>query len=471
MRVTPQMITQRALDYSRRRAQSLADLQLQASSGSRIHRISDDPVAASELLNRQLIEGRYDTQLETIRTSRNHLNGSVSQLLEAADVFTKAKDVALEAAQASRPELLAQEIDRLFDRLVSVANSGDGVAAYFAGSGSNRDAVEVSELRGSVLNFQASDVGGAERASVSIGSLSVDVRYTATEVFFPRDRQPTQFVGRTGAQPGTAVDSATGVGQLQIRHTATTYLGGSGVAPGLNSVEGDTIVGPPGAHQLSIQAGTIALNNGPPIPFDGTETNLEVIGSSGEVVYLDTTGVGSFTGDVDITADGVASVDGGASEFVIDYSENQVITHSETGEATHVDSRVVRFVGFEYIDYPGTVNAFSALISLRETLVNSADLPAQDNRDALQRRIADLDRIRDNFLDVVGDQSATLENLDTVEARTEDQRLETQKIIGQLASADLADVAVQLNQEETLLQFTRASSVRLLNTSILDFLG
>ncbi len=135
------------------------------------------------------------------------------------------------------------------------------------------------------------------------------------------------------------------------------------------------------------------------------------------------------------------------------------------------DSRLIRFVGVEHVEYPGTVNAFHALISLRDTLLNVDDLPTDEVNQALQRRIGDLERIHSHLLSVVGEQSTTLENLDAIQLRTEDQNLETQKIIGELESADLADVAVRLQSEQTLLQFTWMSSVSLMNQSILDFLG
>ena len=54
------------------------------------------------------------------------------------------------------------------------------------------------------------------------------------------------------AAAGTDTDSATGQAVLTISHTATTFAAGSGVQAGTSSPGGDTILGPAGAHTLTI---------------------------------------------------------------------------------------------------------------------------------------------------------------------------------------------------------------------------
>src|SRR5690606_13494775 len=132
------------------------------------------------------------------------------------------------------------------------------------------------------------------------------------DVFQPIARGKTLFLGGTGAAPGTGTDSALGRGTLIVSHTSTTYTAGSGVAAGTSSADGDTIIGPAGAHILTIEDtsgtgafGTVSLNGGPPVSFTNGDTNLKVIGPLDEVVYLDTTAItAGFSGDVEITADG-----------------------------------------------------------------------------------------------------------------------------------------------------------------------
>src|SRR5439155_11953260 len=100
-------------------------------------------------------------------------------------------------------------------------------------------------------------------------------------------------------------------------HTSTTYQAGSGVQTGSGSAAGDTVIGPAGAHQLTIvdtsgtgAAGTVSLDGGPAVAFTNADTNLKVSGPNGQVVFVDTTAItANFNGTVNITANGTVSVD------------------------------------------------------------------------------------------------------------------------------------------------------------------
>ena len=78
---------------------------------------------------------------------------------------------------------------------------------------------------------------------------------------------------------------------------------------------------------------------------------------------------------------------------------------------------------------------------------------------------------RDSVLDAVAEQSVALENLDALEARTRDLQLETRRVISDIESADIAEVVVELQNTETMLQFTFAATVALMDQSLLDFLS
>jgi ABC-2 type transport system permease protein len=147
-------------------------------------------------------------------------------------------------------------------------------------------------------------------------------------------------------------------GSVNVKHDATTYAGSSGVAVGASSARRDTVIGPAGAHKLAIQdtsgngsAGTVSLNGGAPVKFTNTDTNLKVIGSAGESVYIDTTAISpKFNGTVDITATGSLTSDGGATSVPIDFTEKQQVTNASTGEVIAVNSTKIRKAGIHYSD-------------------------------------------------------------------------------------------------------------------------
>ena len=63
-----------------------------------------------------------------------------------------------------------------------------------------------------------------------------------------------------------------------------------------------------------------------------------------------------------------------------------------------------------------------------------------------------------------------LESLDGIEFRHDELRLETQALISDLESADMAEVVLSMQNAENLLQMTYVSSLRLLDQSLLNFL-
>ncbi len=218
MRVTPNMMMLRAIENSRRHTNSLADLQLQAATGLRINKLSDDPAAVQSLLERKLIRGRFEAQLGAVQTSRTRLNGSVGQLLDAADVITQAKDAALEADPSARRDLLAVEVNQLFDRLVSIANSSSGGQFYFGGAAVDRAPVEsnggvsqqsTSELKTWGPRFAAACPSAISPLTFTTRPARCSLLATAAPPFFKaplaprRVQEQTAELARTNSSFGT----------------------------------------------------------------------------------------------------------------------------------------------------------------------------------------------------------------------------------------------------------------------------
>lgn len=472
LRVTPLTSLSQSIRNAQLHSSQLADLQLQASTGIRIQRPSDDPQAVRSLLARKQDDSRFDVQLANINEARSTLNDSVSTLLEANKFLVRARDIALEANQSQSPEVLADEVDGLIQRLVDLANTENNGRYLFSGTSVNRKPFETA---GGVTSY----LGSQESSSVVIASnVTAETLLPGSEVFQPRDRGATLVLGARGAAAGTGTDSGVGTANLIVRHTSTTYGGGSGIQPGANSAAEDNIIGPAGTHSLTISdtsgtgaGGTVSLNGGEAVAFTSGDTNLRVTGATGEVVYLDTTSITpGFFGTVAITADGTLSVDGGHSETPIDFSGNQAVIDNNTQAVTYIDSTAITRAGVDEIEYPGTSDVFRVLAELRDDLINKRGLSTQQRSESIGRRIEDLDRMRNHILSVVGQQSLTLEDLDVVEQRLQDRQLATRETISNLESADISEVAIRLQAEQNLLQFTFATTAGLFDQSLLDFL-
>lgn len=474
-RVTPNVSASQILADLARHSARVSSLERQAATGLRISRPSDDPRGVRTVVLKQTSVQKLEATLGKISVARNRLNEAHVLIREAEQMFVRAKELALQAPQATDPQeldALATELPALLSRLESIANARSEEGFLFSGLTFERQPFATED--GTAV-YQGSS------ASASIKTIEANptkVLYSGTDVFQPLARQQTVFVGTTGAAAGTGTDNGIGQGQLVVRHTMTQYAAGSGVTAGVDSAPADTVVGPAGAHVLTIidtsgtgSLGTVSLNGGDTVDFTSADTNLRVTGPNGAVVYIDTTNITpGFSGDVDITAAGTLSTDGGLTEVPVDFSANQMVIDSRDGTVTNVDSTGIRRSGVEFLEYTGTADAFSVLEDLRQEILNTRGLAGADSQEALGRRIEDVDRMLDHFLGVIGEQSVALANLDALQQHTEDVKLEAERQLADTANADIAQVAIELEQARSQVQFTLATASQLFELSLLDFL-
>lgn len=475
-RVTPGQLVSQTIRSAQSHAARLSIYQNQTTTGLKLNKPSDDPAGTKALIGVQAAIGRMDTEQLNITATRQRLGVANSQLIESQQILVKVQDIALQARQAVEPterQALAQEIAGLRERLLDLANTRHNGEFLFAGAASNVRPFELSY--DGTVTYVGADVRGATQIRPTT---RIDVLYTGAEVFLSNDRQASTFLGTTGAAPGTGVDSATGYGELRVIHTLTTYAGGSGIAAGSSSAAGDTVIGPSGAHNLTIvdtsgtgAAGTVSLNGGPPVAFANTDTNLQVTGPEGEIVFVDTTSItAGFSGSVALAATGALSTDDGATQLAIDFSANQQVVNAATGEVTNVESTNIRRVGSEAVDYTGTVDMFELLDRLQSDLTDEANVGNSDWHQSMNRHLQDIDSAQNRLLNVVGQQAVSLENLDALESRISDLQIEQEKLASDIAGADMAEAVLRLQQEQTMLQYTLAASARMFDVSIVDYL-
>ena len=366
-RVTPNQFVSHTIRAAQRHGTRMSLYQQQTSSGLKLAKPSDDPAGTKAILGVRASLSRMETELSNINITRQRLGVANTELLDAQQILVKVKDLVLQARQSVEPserQTIADEVAGLRERIELIANTRYNGEYLFGGAASNVTPYTFNDAG------QATYQGADTRGSTDIRPTTrVDVLYSGSEIFQSAFRGPTQFLGLTGAVPGTGVDSATGYGQLQVIHTGTTYAAGSGVAAGTGSLAGDTIIGATGTHTLTINdtsgtgaSGTISLNGGPPVAFTNSDTNLEIVGLDGEIVYVDTTSItAGFSGTVDITSNGALSTDGGATQIAINFSANQQVINGATGDVTHVDSTGILRAGTETVTYSGTADVFDLL--------------------------------------------------------------------------------------------------------------
>src|SRR6185437_2425401 len=447
LRITPQVTVANAIANAQNQSNQLAILQQQASTGNRILQPSDDPLGTLQVLSDQAQNDRLDIYHQNIADAQAKLNSSVSSLTQVGQLLAQAKQLALQGSSTNNTpgslQAMGDQVDSILNGVVGLANTQQN-GVYLYGGTASQTAPFTVNAQGQVTYNGSTQ---AVNEPISQGQ-QVQTLYTGSQVFQTLQRGAPVITGTTGAAAGTGTDSATGEGTLTVAHTSTAYAPGSGVQPGTSSASGDTILGPSGAHTLTIvdtsgtgASGTVQLDGGPTVNFTNTDTNLQIQGANGQTVFLDTTAIApGFSGSVAITSNGTLSVDGGATTTPINFSGNQVVTNSQTGDVTNIDSTNIRQTGSDDINNAGAYDVFQILTTLRDTLRNSQNLPPSQQATAVSQTLQELDRVHTSVLTVVGQQSASLSNLQAVDQHIQDVQLQTKQQIGNVQGADISQV-------------------------------
>ena len=470
-----------SIRYTGKYNASILKYQKQISSGQRLHRPSDDPVAFRQVNSLTVRLNELRTEEFSIQDAENKLNTSVSQLQESNNLLTSAKLLAqqgISSLSQSERNALAVEAESLLQSLQDISKTKSAGAYLYGGTRSDVLPFEFSNPAAEGGTLGVEYLGSSQHSRAFIGeAVSVETFYAGDVVFGDSQRGDTIHFGDSGAKAGSGTDNIIGRATLQVKHTATTFLGGSGITAG-TSTDSDNIIGAAGKYRLTVNdtsgdgsAGTISLDGGSEFAYTSGDTDLEIIGPNGARVSVDTTAItAGFNGTIDIVADGTLSVDGGETTIPIDFTGNQTVTDSTTGRFVHIDTTDVSRSGDDYLDFPGTSDAFQVLYELTQDLRNTRDLDSSELSESLDRRLGELENVADHVLDVMGQQSASLQTLQQLEFRVQDFQLQTETQLSNLQSTDIAEAVLRMQNDQSLLEYTYAITADISSRGLIDFL-
>lgn len=110
----------------------------EASTGIRVGKPSDDPVAAAELARLRASSSQTDTHLSTINTVRGDAELTEVALADASEIMARLKEIALQAASgglgAEERQTLGVEVTGLKEALIQLGNTRGSRGYLFAGS-------------------------------------------------------------------------------------------------------------------------------------------------------------------------------------------------------------------------------------------------------------------------------------------------------------------------------------------------
>jgi flagellar hook-associated protein 3 FlgL len=209
MRITNRGLTERLLTHLSTSQRRLSEVQERVTTGKVINRPSDDPFGASRVLdarNRLDLNAQYrrnilvgQTDLGVAETALSGVNGMLHRALELS---VRAGNASVGADARSQ---IADEVDRLIEEALSIANTTHAGRRIFAGHQTGT-APFVPDVPGNptVVNY-VGDTGAIQR-EIGDGE-RVDVNITGDQVFTPLFATLIQFRDDLRSNDASALQS------------------------------------------------------------------------------------------------------------------------------------------------------------------------------------------------------------------------------------------------------------------------
>lgn len=279
MRISTRQIYTQGVEAFQQQQQKLAKLQQQISTGVRLTKPSDDPAAASKILQLEQTVSLNLQYQSNINLAEQRLNQQDAVLANYDSLLTRVRELAIQANNAPVDTVsrnaIAAEIDERLNELLSLANTIDGNGDYLFAGYQNNTAPFTRATTGSrdFVSFNGDD--GVRSVQISENrQLEVDIPGRKIFMEVPsaialRELPAVANVGTGLIAPASVVDSSLYVaGDYEIRFTAPGVYDVFDVAGGVNIVTGAT------------------YTDGQNINFQGVRTSITGAPAAGDVFTI-----------------------------------------------------------------------------------------------------------------------------------------------------------------------------------------
>ncbi len=253
MRISTRQIYTQGIEAFQQQQQKLARLQQQISTGVRLSKPSDDPAAASKVLElEQTVSATLQYQAN-INLAEQRLSQQDGVLASYTDTLNRIRELAIQAnnapVDAVSRNAIAAEIDERLSELLSLANTIDGNGDYLFAGYQNASAPFTRATTGSRDHVLFNGDDGVRSIQISPDrQLATDIPGRDIFMEIPsvtalREIPAAVNAGSGAIAPASVVDSSAYVaGDYEIRFTAPGIYDVFDVALGANIVTGATYV-------------------------------------------------------------------------------------------------------------------------------------------------------------------------------------------------------------------------------------
>jgi flagellar hook-associated protein 3 FlgL len=251
MRISTRQIYTQGIEAFQQQQQKLAKLQQQISSGVRLNKPSDDPAAASRVLE---LEQDVSVNLQyqaNINLAEQRLGQQDAVMKTYADLLNRVRELALQGNSGSLDRVsrnaIAVELDERLSELYSLANTTDANGDYLLAGYQNSNLPFTRATTGSVDHVSFNGDDGTRSIQISkVRQMEIDISGQSIFMEIPsatalREIPAVANAGSGVIAPASVVDSSVYVpGDYEIRFVAPGVYDVFDVAGGVNIVTGAT---------------------------------------------------------------------------------------------------------------------------------------------------------------------------------------------------------------------------------------
>ncbi|MCP4983460.1 MAG: flagellar hook-associated protein 3 [Gammaproteobacteria bacterium] len=279
MRISTRQIYTQGIEGFQQQQVKLARLQQQISSGMRLSKPSDDPAAASKVLELEQSVSLNLQYQSNINLAEQRLNQQDAILANYDNLLIRVRELAIQAnnapVDAVSRNAIAAELDERLDEVLSLANSIDANGDFLFAGFQNNNTPFTRATTGSRDHVTFNGDNGVRAVQIS-QTRQMDTDITGQEIFMQVASTtslreiPAAANGGTGViAPASVVDSSLFVaGDYEIRFTAPGVYDVFDVAGGINIVTGAT------------------YTDSQQIDFQGIRTSITGVPAAGDVFTI-----------------------------------------------------------------------------------------------------------------------------------------------------------------------------------------
>jgi flagellar hook-associated protein 3 FlgL len=294
------------------RQADLSELQNRISTGKRVLKASDDPVAAVQSEAAQNRLARVEADQRALDTSRTSITLGESALGDAGDILQDVRDLLVSAGNGSygpqEYEDIALQIEGMREQLISVANQKDSAGRTLFGGlgGADVPFVESYGPSGNGVTFEG--LRGQEAA----GNTSLPQSFDGNAIFMRVPEGNGSFVLNPASTNAGSV--RTDSGQVTDPSALTGQSYSISFADNAGTMEysvTNTTTGLPVAGQTGVP-----YTSGTSIAFDGLSFGVSGTPQDGDTVGLDPSGTTDIFAVLQNAVDGLRNATSSASQVI-----------------------------------------------------------------------------------------------------------------------------------------------------------